>query len=132
MVKVPPTTPYTATEPMSHRGVTTLIFLCCRDDRLRSLRVKMNFHSLACTIIVIKENEMTAKRKMIITMNTIGFSGAICCTKYAMICHAMTRIDTPIAVCFLLLLFAVEIPTKEKIIVKLKTVPMFEIQIKLE
>ena len=29
-----------------------------------------------------------------------------------MICHAMTRIDTPIAVCFLLLLFAVEIPTK--------------------
>ena len=54
-------------------------------------------------------------------MNTIGFRGVICRTKYAMICHAMTRIDTPIAVCFLVLLFAVETPTKEKIIVKLKT-----------
>ena len=42
-------------------------------------------------------------------MNTIGFRGVICRTKYAMICHTMTRIDTPIAVCFLLLLFAVEI-----------------------
>ena len=42
-------------------------------------------------------------------MNTIGFRGVICRTKYAMICHAMTRIDTPIAVCFLLLLFAVKI-----------------------
>lgn len=42
-------------------------------------------------------------------MNTIGFSGVICRTKYAIICHTMTRIDTPIAVCFLLLLFAVKI-----------------------
>ena len=45
-------------------------------------------------------------------MNTNGFSGAIYRTEYAMICHAMTRIDTPIAVCFLLLLFAVETPTE--------------------
>ena len=30
-----------------------------------------------------------------------------------MICHAMTRIDTPIAVCFLLLLFAVETPIEQ-------------------
>ena len=44
----------------------------------------------------------------------IGFSGAIYRTKYAMICQPMTRIDTPIAVCFLLLLFAVEIPTKQE------------------
>ena len=41
-------------------------------------------------------------------MNMIGFSGVIYSTRYAMICHAMTRIDTPIAMCFLLLLFAVE------------------------
>ena len=47
-------------------------------------------------------------------MNMIGFGGAIFRIIYAMICHAMTRIDTPIAVCFLLLLFAVETPTKEK------------------
>ena len=47
-------------------------------------------------------------------MNTIGFGGVIYSTRYAMICHAMTRIDTPITVCFLLLLFAVETPTKEK------------------
>ena len=39
----------------------------------------------------------------------IGFSGATYNTKYAMICQPMTRIDTPIAVCFLLLLFAVKI-----------------------
>ena len=57
---------------------------------------------------------MTAKRKMIVTMNMIEFSGAIYRTEYAMICQPMTRIDTPIAVCFLLLLFAVETPTKEK------------------
>ena len=43
---------------------------------------------------------MTTKRKMIVTMNMIGFSGAIYRTDYAMICHTMTRIDTPIAVCF--------------------------------
>ena len=41
-------------------------------------------------------------------MNTIGFSEANYNTRYAMICQPMTRIDTPIAVCFLLLLFAVE------------------------
>ena len=39
----------------------------------------------------------------------IGFSGAIHNTEYAMICQSMTRIDTPIAICFLLLLFAVKI-----------------------
>lgn len=39
----------------------------------------------------------------------IGFSGAIHHTEYAMICQSMTRMDTPIAVCFLLLLFAVKI-----------------------
>ena len=39
----------------------------------------------------------------------IGFSGAIRNTEYAMICQTMTRMDTPIAVCFLLLLFAVKI-----------------------
>lgn len=41
---------------------------------------------------------MTAKRKMIVTMNMIEFRGAIYRTEYAMICHSMTRIDTPIAV----------------------------------
>jgi len=39
----------------------------------------------------------------------IGFSGAIHNTEYAMICQSMTRMDTPIAVYFLLLLFAVKI-----------------------
>lgn len=39
----------------------------------------------------------------------IGFSGAIHNTEYAMICQPMTHIDTPIAVCYLLLLFAVKI-----------------------
>ena len=51
---------------------------------------------------------------MIIMMNMIGFGEVIYSTRYAMICHAMTRIATPIAVYFLLLLFAVETPTKEK------------------
>ena len=55
------------------------------------------------------EDEMTAKRKMIVMMDMIGFSGAIYRTEYAMICQPMTRMDTPIAVWFLLLLFAVEI-----------------------
>ena len=58
---------------------------------------------------------------MIEMMDMIGLCGVIYRTEYAMICHAMTRIDTPFAVCFLLLLFAMETPTKEKIIVKLKT-----------
>lgn len=31
-------------------------------------------------------------------MNTNGFNGAIYRTEYAMICHSMTRMDTPIAV----------------------------------
>lgn len=44
---------------------------------------------------------------MIVMMDIIGFSGEIYRTEYAMICQPMTRIDTPIAVCFLLLLFAV-------------------------
>lgn len=57
---------------------------------------------------------MTAKRKMIVMMDMIGLCGVIYRTEYAMICQPMTRIDTPIAVCFLLLLFAVETPTKEK------------------
>ena len=47
-------------------------------------------------------------------MNMIGFSRAIYRTEYAMICLSMTRIDTPIAVCFSLLLFAVETPTEEE------------------
>ena len=47
-------------------------------------------------------------------MDMIGFSGVIYRTEYAMTCQLMTRIDTPIAVCFLLLLFTVETPTKEK------------------
>ena len=64
---------------------------------------------MTCLLLRIKKNEMTAKRKMTITMNTIGIGGAIFRIGYAMICHVMTRIDTPIAVCFLLLLFAVEI-----------------------
>ena len=57
---------------------------------------------------------MTAKRKMIVTMNMIEFRGAIYRTEYVTVCQSMTRIDTPIVVCFLLLLFAVETPTKEK------------------
>ena len=47
-------------------------------------------------------------------MNIIGFSGVIYRTEYVTVCQSMTRIDTPIVVCFLLLLFAVETPTKEK------------------
>jgi len=47
-------------------------------------------------------------------MNMIGFSGTIYRTEYAMICQPMTRIDTPIAVWFLLLLFAVEITTEQE------------------
>ena len=42
-------------------------------------------------------------------MDMIGFSGAIDHTQYATICQPMTREDTPIAVCFFLLLFAVKI-----------------------
>ena len=41
--------------------------------------------------------------------NIKGLSGDIYNTEYAMICQPMTRIDTSIAVCFFLLLFAVKI-----------------------
>ena len=41
---------------------------------------------------------MTAKIKMIVTMNMLGFSGVIYRTKYVTVCQPMTRIDTPIAV----------------------------------
>lgn len=47
-------------------------------------------------------------------MDMIGFCGAIYRTEYAMICQPMTRMDTPIAVCYLLFLFAVETPTKQE------------------
>ena len=47
-------------------------------------------------------------------MDMIGFSGAIYRTEYATVCQPMTRIDTPIAVCFLLLLFAVGTPTEQE------------------
>ena len=40
-------------------------------------------------------------------MNMEGFSEVIYRTEYAMICQPMTRIDTPIAVLFFMLLFAV-------------------------
>lgn len=33
-------------------------------------------------------------------MNMIGFSGVIYRTEYVTVCQSMTRIDTPIAVCF--------------------------------
>ena len=51
---------------------------------------------------------------MIEMMNTNGFSGAIYRTEYVTVCQSMTRVDTPIAVCFLLLLFAVEITTEQE------------------
>lgn len=57
---------------------------------------------------------MTAKRKMIVTMNMIEFRGAIYRTEYVTICQSMTRVDTPIAVLFLLLLFAVKITTEQE------------------
>ena len=47
-------------------------------------------------------------------MNTNGFSGAIYRTEYVTICQSMTRVDTPIAVWFLLLLFAMEKPTEQE------------------
>ena len=49
---------------------------------------------------------------MIELMKMIGFIGTIYRTEYVTVCQPMTRIDTPIAVCFLLLLFAVETPTE--------------------
>ena len=53
------------------------------------------------------KNGMIAKRTMIEMMNMIEFSGMIYRTEYVTVCQSMTRIDTPIVVCFLLLLFAV-------------------------
>ena len=47
-------------------------------------------------------------------MNTNGFNGAIYRTEYVTVCQSMTRIDTPIVVCFFFFFFAVETPTKEK------------------
>ena len=47
-------------------------------------------------------------------MKMIGFIGAIYRTEYAMICQSMTRIDTPIAVWFFVLLFAMETPTEQE------------------
>ena len=41
-------------------------------------------------------------------MNMIGFSGEIYRTEYVTVCQSMTRIDTPIAVCFLLLFLQCE------------------------
>ena len=51
---------------------------------------------------------------MIVMMDMIGLCGVIYRTEYAMICQPMTRIDTPIAVCFLLLLFAVGITIEQE------------------
>ena len=51
---------------------------------------------------------------MIVTINMIGFSGVIYRTEYVTVCQSMTRIDTPIVVCFLLLLFAMEIATEQR------------------
>ena len=67
---------------------------------------------------------MTVKRKMIVTMNMIEFSGAIYRTEYVTVCQSMTRIDTPIVVCFLLLLFAMEIATEQR---KLSVTIIFDI-----
>ncbi len=47
-------------------------------------------------------------------MNTNGFNGAIYRTEYVTICQSMTRVDTPIAVLCLLLLFAVKITTEQE------------------
>ena len=47
-------------------------------------------------------------------MDMIGFCGVIYRTECVTICQPMTRIDTPIAVCYLLFLFAVEIPTEQE------------------
>ena len=47
-------------------------------------------------------------------MNTNGFSGVIYRTEYVTVCQSMTRIDTPIAVWFFVLLFAVEITTEQE------------------
>lgn len=45
-----------------------------------------------------QQNGITAKRKMIVMMDIIGFSGEIYRTEYVTVCQPMTRIDTLIAV----------------------------------
>lgn len=47
-------------------------------------------------------------------MDMIGFCGVIYRTECATICQPMTRMDTSIAVCSLLLLFAVETTTEKE------------------
>lgn len=71
-------------------SATNYAIYCNRaDESLRYYNSYISLHS---------ENGMTARRKMVVIMNMIGFSEAIYRTKYAMICQPMTRIDTPIAV----------------------------------
>ena len=83
------------------KSATTCAIYCNRLTRwLRCDYISISLH---------QENEMTMKRETTMIKDIIGFSGAIHNTEYAMICQSMTRIDTPIAVCFLLLLFAVKI-----------------------
>lgn len=71
-------------------SATNYAIYCNRVDE--SLRYYNSYISLH------QQNGLTAKRKMIVTMDMIGFSGVIYRTEYAMICQSMTRIDTPIAV----------------------------------
>ena len=59
-------------------------------------------------------------------MDMIGFSGVIYRTEYATVCQPMTRIDTPIAVCFLLLLFAVETAIEQENYVLCVTKKLFQ------
>lgn len=83
------------------KSATTCAIYCNRLTRwLRCDYISISLH---------QENEMTMKRETTMIKDIIGFSGAIYNTEYAMMCQPMTRIDTPIAVCFLLLLFAVKI-----------------------
>ena len=71
-------------------SATNYAIYCNRlDESLRCDNSYISLHS---------ENGMTARRKMVVIMNMIGFSGAIYRTECATICQPMTRIDTPIAV----------------------------------
>ena len=71
-------------------SATNYAIYCNRVDE--SLRYDNSYISL------YSENGMTARRKMVVIMNMIGFSGAIYRTECATTCQSMTRIDTPIAV----------------------------------
>ena len=71
-------------------SATNYAIYCNRVDE--SLRYDNSYISLH------SENGMTARRKMVVIMNMIGFSGAIYRTECATICQPMTRIDTLIAV----------------------------------